>query len=166
MSLSVGKNPAMEIVTFLAIYVALIPVCWKTFNYFNMTLVDAAMMTGFTYHLKKLAFALIAPFLISALTVTLIFENDETSVGSVVPEPAPTTVMPQEPPAQPSKPVAADPLLPKLGTEAVEHAEPTPVENADRKEDLLEQERKAQYHGDDPIVRRRLGLPPKPAGGL
>lgn len=154
----------MEIVTFLAIYVALIPVCWKTFNYFNMTLVDAAMMTGFTYHLKKLAFALIAPFLISALIVTLIFENDETSAGSVVPEPAPTTVTQQEPPTQPSEPVAAEPMLPKLETEAVEHAEPTPVENADLKEYLLEQERKAQYHGDDPIVRQRLGLPPKPAG--
>lgn len=115
----------MEIVTFLAIYVAHVPVCWKTFNYFNMTLVAAAMMTGFTYHLKKLAFALIAPFLISVLAVALIFKKDEKNQANAVTE---------------------------------------RVENTDLKEDPLEQWCKAQYYGDDPIVRRRLGLPPKPAG--
>ena len=153
----------MKIVTFLAIYVALIPVCWKTFNYFNMTLVDAAMMTGFTYHLRKLAFALIAPFLISALIVILIFKNDETSAGGVVSEPAPITVIPQEPPTQPSEPAVAAPPAPEPVTEPMKQPETEPAENADPKADLLEQERKAQYHGDDPIVRRRLGLPPKPA---
>ena len=29
------------------------------------------------------------------------------------------------------------------------------------KEEIFELEVKAQYHGDDPIVRKRLGLPPK-----
>jgi hypothetical protein len=29
------------------------------------------------------------------------------------------------------------------------------------KEEIFEMEVKVQYHGDDPIVRKRLGLPPK-----
>jgi hypothetical protein len=77
----------MEKITFLAIYVALVPVCWKTFNYFNMTLVDAAMMTGFTYHLKKLAFALFAPLVVSVLAMALIFNKDENSQVKTVTDP-------------------------------------------------------------------------------
>ena len=120
----------MKIITFLAIHILFVPLCWKTFNYFNVTLVDAVMMTGFTYNLKKLAFALFVPLVIAGFAV----------VAEATPAPEP-------------QPVA-------------QSAEPPPVrslETSSIKNEVFELERKARYHGDDPIIRKRLGLPLKPA---
>ncbi len=47
-----------------ALYVVSFVIAWKLYDYFNMTLVDAATITGFQYHLKKLIFALFVPGII------------------------------------------------------------------------------------------------------
>jgi len=45
-------------------YPVSVVICWKLYNYFNMTLLDAATTTGFNYHLKKICFSLFVPLIV------------------------------------------------------------------------------------------------------
>lgn len=133
----------LSIATFFIFFVVLVVIFWKTFNYFNMTVFDALSMTGFGYHLKKLGFSLVLPFFIALFGTAMIFSDDDTSSKNSV---------------------STNQRLEKKQTQQVQKqvsSEPTQITYT--KEQVLEMENKVDYHGDDPMIRNRLGLPPKPA---
>jgi hypothetical protein len=163
-------------ITFLAIvsvllgFIAFI-VAWKTFNWFFWTRSDSYRLTKADYFVKKLWASAGSALVVGFLANGFLMRN---LIGE----------------RQPSPPVAeikleAAPHAPSASTENIHpHQELVPANIADptkaeveaidgpiaKDKGLVQQrysdaevkamEDAAQYHGDDPIVRARLGLPP------
>ena len=50
---------------FIVVYLAAVVICWKSYDFFYMTLLDAATTTGFMYYLKKIGFTFFVPLFIA-----------------------------------------------------------------------------------------------------
>lgn len=139
----------LEIIVAIVVFIPLFLIGWKTFDYFQMTLVDAATMTGFDYHFKKFSTGVIVGW-IGAYFVTAYFFG-ESKEKSVIPTSKVSASNYSEPkPSQQSQQIKR-------------HVESIPQQISYTKEQVWEMEEKVQYHGDDPLIRNRLGLPPTPA---
>jgi hypothetical protein len=172
-------------------YVILARLAWKSYDYFNQTLLETLSQTGFHYHLKKASWSFIfipvAGLLISSIFIGTITENPTEECASPPSSQHPrSTVLPTREYNSSSPPPPANKITTlenstrkeaalsgQFRDQAVQSKRPEETkridsldenEGGDRafaKKETEAMEAKAQYSGDDPVVRTRLGLPPK-----
>jgi hypothetical protein len=131
----------------IVVYVAVVVFLWKTFDWFNMSLLDRATTTGFDYFLKKLFFAVLFP------TIGLsMWYNDVYLIKTANSDSGQNQTSTNYESANSTPAIAPD--ISPTNQQSVN----SPPSNTQRNINETETE---TYTGDDPIVRQRLGLPPK-----
>lgn len=136
----------MSIALHILAIVVLMVFCWKTFDFFKMSLVRAATMSGFQYYMEKIGFAIVIPVVVVAFASDFLGKiNDLENRGK-------------------SKDVSvSQEVKQNKNTQQTSQVVQQPVEPTYTKDQVMEMENKVDYHGDDQTIRSRLGLPPKPA---
>lgn len=127
----------------LIFYILIGKFLWKRFDYFQMTFFKQAAMTGFQYDLKRIAFAWVSPLL-----GILIFWSFVQDYKNKHPD-APMESSASQDSSTSNAP--SNPEPPAVGQNP-------PTENAQNNES---KKADAPYDGDDPVIRARMGLPPK-----
>jgi len=120
------------------LYLIIVVICWKTFYWFQTTWIDHATKTGFSMFLSRLFFALVMPIIILYFGLAVFGIAMDPSIMSTPPK------------STDNKQKSSSTQNNNYNNNAVT----TPKENQNKSSE-------AQYDGDDPIVRARLGLPPK-----
>jgi hypothetical protein len=160
MSAELGKT--LFIISMILMYIGSSVVSWKMYDYFNTTFFSALNTTGFQYHFKK--------FISSLFIVPIV----ATFLSSV---PLATVFLPENPS---NHDIQKNNDQSSKSTELIQSSQKenstpnTPVDQSNSQANSINQknltseeiqalEEKVQYHGDDPVIRERLGLPPKKA---
>jgi hypothetical protein len=141
--------------------------CWKTFYWFQTSWVDHATTTGFSMFVSRVSFALFVPaFITFFLVIFFDADNSYQSTSQKV-----NSSNKYEPKNIYQEPIKNDNLNPSIPQEQVRNDnlnQSTPQEqvkndnlNQSTPQEPLKTENQNSYDGDDPIVRARLGLPPK-----
>ena len=121
---------------------------WKTFDFFKMNLWRHASMTGYDYWKEKFFFAYVAPALIIFFVYAHYQKNNQNDVTTDANTNSTTPVNQSSNESKPNQNLQQNNQS-RIETEVVESS---------RKEN---QKTNPVYDGDDPIIRHRLGLPPK-----
>jgi hypothetical protein len=141
--------------------------CWKTFYWFQTSWVDHATTTGFSMFVSRVSFAIFVPGLIAFFLLALLVPDNKYQATSQ----EVNTNNKYEPKTIYQEPIKNDNLNPSIPQEQVRNDnlnQSTPQEqvkndnlNQSTPQEPIKTENQNSYDGDDPIVRARLGLPPK-----
>ena len=154
-------------IEFLLIYIIPILIAlisWNVFEWFSWSRSKSYRLSRWEYYKSKISFvfivfiityivALFIYFQLTKITNTTINVKSENIINN---NPSEVIISKEEkPPIEKIAPLVTN-SNEKIGI----------LDNSNgiqqlTKEEIFELEVKAQYHGDDPIVRKRLGLPPK-----
>ena len=140
--------------------------CWKTFYWFQTSWVDHATTTGFSMFVSRVSFAIFVPGLITVVLSVFVSDNKDQATSEKV-----NTNNKYEPKTIYQEPTKNDNLNQNIPQEQVRNDnlnQSTPQEqvrndnlNQSTPQEPIKTENQNSYDGDDPIVRARLGLPPK-----
>lgn len=134
---------------FVLSYIVICIVAWKLFDFFNTTLLGLIDTTGFRYYLKK--------FMMSCVVIPAIVYFIAIMAGWVA---FTDTSKDSKTSTQSSQSKEYKQSSNTSTSSSSKSSNTTPVYS---KEQVMEMENKVDYHGDDPLIRNRLGLPPTPA---
>ena len=137
---------------------------WNVFEWFSWSRSKSYRLSRWEYYKSKIAFVFIVfiiTYILSLFFYSALFKNTNASIN-IKPENninnnSSEVIIDKEKKAQ----------IEKITPFLTNSNENTGILNNSNviqqltKEEIFEMEVKVQYHGDDPIVRKRLGLPPK-----
>jgi hypothetical protein len=130
-------------------------IAWKTYSWFNMSLFDHATTSGFDYFMKRLGAFLIVGYIGGWLSFTFFSEKglielkSNSSISSNSNESTSNTSVTQQDSGN---------LNLSNSNKSTSNKSDMPKNNDDIS---VNKSSESQYDGDDPIIRSRLGLPPK-----
>lgn len=127
-------------------YIVTCVVAWKLYDFFCTTLLGLIDTTGFSYYTKKIGIScFVAPFIVFVIA-------SFAGVAVLGPTKDASTQSSQSKEYKQSS-----------STSTSSSSKPSKTTPVYTKEQVMEMENKVDYHGDDPVIRNRLGLPPVPA---
>jgi len=141
------------------IFVLCYVVAWKTHDYFETSAIDEFTKSRFEYHAKKIGLSFTKSLVLFGIIWYVFFKSGKNSTDQITP----STQIESKTSTQQQTPTTQLESTQSTSNNSVNNSTSNLPETTKQysKEEIEAMEEKAQYHGDDPTIRARLGLPPK-----